>query len=182
MAPEGLRMSKAIRFAPLALLLLVIVALVWRLATPVDTNVHSKLAGRPVPSFTLAAALPTKPTVTSTDLATGQPRLLNIFASWCVPCVSEVKVLHSLKSRGVPIDGIDIRDRPADLTDFLARNGDPYERIGSDPQSQLQIALGSSGVPESFIVDGKGIIRYQHIGAIESSDVPMILTKLEQAK
>jgi cytochrome c biogenesis protein CcmG/thiol:disulfide interchange protein DsbE len=82
----------------------------------------------------------------------------------------------------VPIDGIDIRDRPADLTDFLARNGDPYERIGSDPQSQLQIALGSSGVPESFIVDGKGIIRYQHIGAIESSDVPMILTKLEQAK
>jgi cytochrome c biogenesis protein CcmG/thiol:disulfide interchange protein DsbE len=107
---------------------------------------------------------------------------VNIFASWCVPCISEVKVLQELKGRGVAIDGIAIRDRPQDIAGFLARNGDPYERIGSDPQSQLQIALGSSGVPESFVVDGKGIIRYQHIGPIEASDVPMILRKLEQAK
>jgi cytochrome c biogenesis protein CcmG, thiol:disulfide interchange protein DsbE len=182
MAPQGLRMSKAVRFAPLAVLLLIIVALVWRLATPVDTNVHSKLEGRPVPFFTLVAALPSKPTVSSADLATGQPRLVNVFASWCVPCVSEVKVLQTLRTRGVPIDGIDIRDRPEDLSDFLARNGDPYERIGSDPESKLQIALGSSGVPESFIVDGKGIIRYQHIGAIEQADVPMMLSRLEQAR
>jgi cytochrome c biogenesis protein CcmG/thiol:disulfide interchange protein DsbE len=175
-------MSKAVRFAPLAILLLIIVALVWRLATPVDTNVHSKLEGTAIPSFTLSSALPSKPGVSSADLTTGRPHLVNVFASWCVPCVSEVKVLQMLRNRGVSIDGIDIRDRPQDLTDFLARNGDPYERIGSDPQSQLQIALGSSGVPESFIVDGKGIIRYQHIGAIETHDVPMILSKLEQAR
>lgn len=175
-------MSRTIRFAPLALLLLIVVALVWRLATPVDTTVHSKLDGKPVPAFTMAAALPTKPTISSADLATGRPRLVNVFASWCVPCIDEVKVLQQLKSRGVPIDGIDIRDRPGDLAAFLARNGDPYERIGSDPQSQLQIALGSSGVPESFIVDGRGIIRYQHVGAIEPNDVPMILAKLEQAR
>jgi len=175
-------MSRSIRFAPLAVLLLIIVALVWRLATPVDTNVHSKLEGRRVPPFTLATALPGKPTLSSADLATGHPRLVNVFASWCVPCVSEVKVLQELKSRGVSIDGIDIRDRPQDLAGFLARNGDPYERIGGDPQSQVQISLGSSGVPESFIVDGKGIVRYQHIGAIEASDVSLILAKLEQAR
>ena len=175
-------MSRAVRFAPLALLLLIVVALVWRLATPADTNVHSKLEGKPVPAFMLAAALPTKPSVSSADLATGRPRLVNIFASWCVPCVTEVKVLQQLRSRGVAIDGIAIRDRPEDLADFLARNGDPYERIGSDPQSQIQIALGSSGVPESFIVDGKGIIRYQHIGPIEARDVPMIMSRLEQAR
>jgi cytochrome c biogenesis protein CcmG, thiol:disulfide interchange protein DsbE len=175
-------MSRATRFAPLVLLLLVIVALVWRLATPADTAVHSKLEGKPVPTFALAPALPTKPTVNSADFATGQPRLVNIFASWCVPCVTEVKVLHELKRRGVVIDGIAVRDRPADLADFLARNGDPYERIGNDRQSQVQIALGSSGVPESFIVDGKGIIRYQHIGPIEASDVPMILEKLKRAR
>lgn len=175
-------MSRTIRFAPLALLLLIVVALVWRLATPVDTTVHSKLDGKPVPSFALAAALPTKPTISSADVATGPPRLVNVFASWCVPCIDELKVLQQLKGRGVPIDGIDIRDRPDDLAAFLARNGDPYERIGSDPQSQLQIALGSSGVPESFIVDGRGIIRYQHVGAIEPNDVPMILAKLEQAR
>src|SRR5260221_4843948 len=175
-------MSRAVRFAPLGLLLLIVVGLIGRVATPADTNVHSKVEGKPVPSFSFAAALPTKQAVSSADLATGRPRLVNIFASWCVPCVTEVKVLEQLKSRGVAIDGIAIRDRPEDLSDFLARNGDPYERIGSDPQSQVQIALGSSGVPESFIVDGKGTIRYQQIGPIEARDVPMILAKLDQAK
>jgi cytochrome c biogenesis protein CcmG, thiol:disulfide interchange protein DsbE len=175
-------MSRAIRFAPLVVLLLIIVALVWRLATPVDTSVHSRMEGKAVPAFALAPALPGKPPLSAANLATGQPRLLNIFASWCVPCIGEVKVLQALKSRGVPVDGIAVRDRADDLADFLARNGDPYERIGSDPQSQVQIALGSSGVPESFVVDGSGIVRYQHIGPIEASDVPVILSKLEQAR
>jgi cytochrome c biogenesis protein CcmG, thiol:disulfide interchange protein DsbE len=175
-------MSRATRFAPLALLLIVIVALVWRLATPEDTTVPSKLEGKPVPAFTLPAALPSKPGLAAADLATGQPRLVNIFASWCVPCVAEVRVLQELKGEGVIIDGIAIRDRPRDVADFLSRNGDPYARIGSDAQSQVQIALGSSGVPESFIVDGRGIVRYQHIGPIEAADVPMILQKLEQAR
>jgi cytochrome c biogenesis protein CcmG/thiol:disulfide interchange protein DsbE len=107
---------------------------------------------------------------------------VNVFASWCVPCITEVKVLQSLKARGVHIEGIAIRDREEDLADFLARNGDPYERIGNDMQSEVQISLGSSGVPESFVVDGKGVIRYQHIGPIEASDVPTILSKLEQAR
>lgn len=175
-------MSRGLRFAPLALLLLIVVALVWRLATPTDTNVHSTLEGKPVPAFSLAAIVPNKPSLDSSDLATGRPHLLNVFASWCVPCVSEVKLLQSLKARGVLIEGIAVRDRPTDLENFLARNGDPYERIGSDPQSSVQISLGSSGVPESFVVDGKGVIRYQQIGAIEASDVPMILSKLEQAR
>jgi cytochrome c biogenesis protein CcmG/thiol:disulfide interchange protein DsbE len=107
---------------------------------------------------------------------------MNIFASWCVPCITEVKVLQKLARQGVAIDGIAIRDRPEDLARFLSDNGDPYQRIGSDAESRVQIALGSSGVPESFIVDGKGIVRYQHIGPIEASDVPMILSKLEQAR
>jgi len=175
-------MSRAIRFAPLVLLLLLLAGLVWRLATPVDTNVASKLAGKPVPSFALPAMLPTKPALASADLATGKPRIVNIFASWCVPCITEVRVLKQLQDRGVSIDGIAIRDRREDVARFLGRNGDPYERIGSDAESQVQIALGSSGVPESFIIDGRGVVRYQHIGPIEVSDVPMILAKLEQAR
>ncbi|HUP67391.1 MAG TPA: DsbE family thiol:disulfide interchange protein [Sphingomicrobium sp.] len=175
-------MNRALRFAPLVLLLLVVAAMVWRLATPTSSNVPSRLEGEPVPAFDLAAALESKPPLSSRDLATGRPRLLNIFASWCVPCIDEVKVLSQLKARGVAIDGIAIRDTPADVADFLARNGDPYERIGSDPQSQLQIALGSSGVPETFVIDGKGVIRFQHIGPIESADMPLILQKLDQAR
>jgi cytochrome c biogenesis protein CcmG/thiol:disulfide interchange protein DsbE len=175
-------MSRAVRFAPLALLLVLLGGLVWRLATPADTTVTSKLAGQPVPMFALPPAIPSKAALSTSDLATGQPHLVNIFASWCVPCISEVKVLQQLKARGVLIDGIAVRDRPEDIADFLARDGDPYERIGSDGQSRVQIALGSSGVPESFVVDGQGIIRHQHIGAITEGDVRLILTKLEEAK
>jgi len=175
-------MSRSLRFAPLAVLLLIVIALIWRLSTPTNTNVPSKLDGKPIPDFNLAAALPSKPTVGSANLATGRPRIVNILASWCVPCATEVKVLQELKGRGVAIDGIAVRDKPQDIVEFLARNGDPYERIGSDPQSQVQISLGSSGVPESFIIDGKGIIRYQHIGPIERSDVRMILARLERAR
>jgi cytochrome c biogenesis protein CcmG/thiol:disulfide interchange protein DsbE len=175
-------MNRAVRFAPLVLLVLLIAGLIWRLATPANTNVSSKLEGKPVPAFVLAAGLPGKPALAAADLTDGQPHLVNVFASWCVPCITEVRVLQQLKARGVAIDGIAIRDRPEDLAAFLGRNGDPYERIGSDDRSQVQIALGSSGVPESFVVDGKGVIRYQHIGPIEASDVAMILGKLEQAK
>lgn len=175
-------MSRASSLAPLILLALILAALVWRLTTPTDTRVQSKLEGKPVPAFALPAALPDKPALGSADLATGKPRLVNIFASWCVPCIGEMRVLQELKARGVAIDGIAVRDTPEDIANFLASNGDPYARIGSDAQSQVQIALGSSGVPESFIVDGRGVIRYQHIGSIEPGDVPMILGKLEQAR
>ena len=159
-------MSRAVRFAPLILLLLLLAGLAWRLATPATTNVSSKLLGKPVPVFALPAALPLKPSVTSANLVSGRPRILNIFASWCVPCVAESRVLIQLQKSGVHIDGIAVRDRSEDVADFLARNGDPYDRIGSDQQSRVQIALGSSGVPESFVIDGKGILRYE--GAIDS--------------
>jgi cytochrome c biogenesis protein CcmG/thiol:disulfide interchange protein DsbE len=175
-------MSRAIRFAPLALFVLVVAALVWRLATPADNSVPSQLEGKPLPAFALPPAIPNKPTVASADLATGKPHILNIFASWCVPCIGEVKVLQQLKARGVEIEGIAVRDRSQDVQQFLTDNGDPYDRIGSDAQSSLQIALGSSGVPESFIVDGRGVIRYQHIGPIEERDVPVILGKLEAVR
>ena len=175
-------MSRAVRFAPLVLLALLLVALVWRLAAPSDSSVHSTLSGKPVPAFDLGPALETKPALSSRDLATGQPHLVNVFASWCVPCITEVKVLAELKARGVSVEGIAIRDRPEDLAQFLARNGDPYERIGDDPQSVVQIALGSSGVPESFVVDAKGVIRLQHIGDIRPEEVPTILAAIEAAR
>ena len=175
-------MSRALRFAPLIILVLLLVAMVWRLASPADTAVRSKLEGQQVPVFALPAAVPSKPGLSSKDLATGKPRLVNIFASWCVPCITEVQVLQQLARRGVAIDGIAIRDRPEDIAAFLESRGDPYQRIGNDEQSRVQIALGSSGVPESFIVDGRGIIRYQHIGPIETADVPTILAEMEKAR
>lgn len=175
-------MSRTLRFLPIAVLALIVAGLVWRLMHPADTAIHSQLEGQPVPAFALPAALPSKPALSSADLATGGPRIVNVFASWCVPCVTEVGILKQLQAKGVTIDGIAIRDRPDDLAAFLGRNGDPYDRIGSDRASEVQMALGSSGVPESFIVDGKGVIRFQHVGPIEASDVPQVLAELERAR
>jgi cytochrome c biogenesis protein CcmG, thiol:disulfide interchange protein DsbE len=174
--------SRWLRVLPIALLVLVLAALVWRLAHPEDNTIRSRLAGKPVPEFALPPALPGKPGLASADLAKGQPRLLNVFASWCVPCIAEAGVLKEFQGRGVAIDAIAIRDRPEDVAEFLARHGDPFDRIGSDDNSRVQLALGSSGVPESFVIDGRGRIRYQHVGAIEPADVPVILAQLEDAK
>jgi cytochrome c biogenesis protein CcmG/thiol:disulfide interchange protein DsbE len=170
------------RWLPISLLALIVAPLVWRLSNPEDTTIRSRLAGQPVPQFALPAALPGKPGLASADLATGRPRLLNLFASWCVPCIAEAPLLTELRRRGVAIDAIAIRDRPEDVAAFLANHGDPFERIGSDDNRRVQLALGSSGVPESFVVDGRGIIRYQHIGAIEPGDIPLILAELAKAR
>jgi cytochrome c biogenesis protein CcmG/thiol:disulfide interchange protein DsbE len=174
-------MSRWLRLTPVLLLGLLLAALVWRLAHPEDTTIRSRMAGKPVPAFALLSAHPGQPGLASTDLK-GGPRLVNLFASWCVPCVAEAPMLQQLKLRGVAIDGIAIRDRPEDLAAFLAAHGNPFERIGADNASRVQLALGSAGVPESFVVDGRGIIRYQHVGPIEPSDVPTILAQLEKAK
>jgi len=175
-------MSRGLRLIPIILLLWLVVGLAWRLVRPADTAIPSQMVERQVPAFTLPAALAGKAGLGAPDLATGQPRLVNMFASWCVPCTGEAPVLAELKRRGVGIDGIAIRDTPGALAAFLERNGDPYERIGSDAQSEVQIAFGSSGVPETFLVDGKGVIRRQYIGPLNASNIPGVMHELEQLR
>lgn len=154
---------------------------IWGLLRPADREVASAFIGKPVPQFDLRPAIDGTPGLSTADFADGKPKLLNIFASWCVPCAVEAPQLETLRQRGVTIHGVAIRDRKADVARFLERNGNPFARIGADDLSQVQLAIGSSGVPETFVVDGKGVIRYQHIGDIRAEDVPMILGKLEEA-
>lgn len=175
-------MSRGLRLIPVILLVWILIAFAWRLIAPNDPAVRSQLVNRPVPEFTLAQVAPDVPGLKSADLATGEPRLLNLFASWCVPCVSEASVLEELKRRGVKIDGIAIRDTPGAISAFLDRHGNPYDRIGSDPTSRAQLALGSAGVPETFVIDGKGTIRLQFVGPIGPADVPKVLEELEKVR
>lgn len=174
-------MTGWLRFAPIFLLLLIVAAMLWRLANPPDTTVHSQMIGKPVPQFALAAVIPGVSGLSSAQLADGKPKLVHFFASWCVPCIGEAPVLAQLKKQGLAIEGIAIRDRPDELSQFLARNGDPFDRIGSDPESKTQLAFGSSGVPETFVVDGRGVIRLQHIGAIQAEEVPEIVAAVGKA-
>ena len=175
-------MSRSLRFLPLIILVLFVGAVSWRLAVPRDDRIASKLEGQKLPAFVLPPALPGKPGLQSADLERGGPRLLNIFASWCVPCVAEAPMLAELERQGVKIDAIAVRDRPEDVADFLARHGDPFERIGADLDSRVQIALGSSGVPETFVIDGRGVIRAQHIGPITAADISGLMRALEAAR
>ncbi|AKH41872.1 cytochrome c biogenesis protein CcmG/thiol:disulfide interchange protein DsbE [Altererythrobacter atlanticus] len=153
----------------------------YQLSQPKDEFIHSAMIGKPIPEFDLRAAIPERPGLSRADLADGQPKLVNIFASWCVPCAAEAPQLAELESNGANIVGVAIRDRPEDLTAFLNAYGNPFSRIGADDISAVQLSIGSSGVPETFVVDGEGIVRYQHIGDIRERDVPILLDELRKA-
>ena len=123
----------------------------YQLTQPKDEFVHSAMVGKPLPQFALRPAMAERPGLALADLQDGKPRLLNIWASWCLPCIAEAPQLEALRAQGVEIVGVAIRDRPEDVTAFLARYGNPYARIGADDLSEIQLAIGSSGVPETFV-------------------------------
>jgi cytochrome c biogenesis protein CcmG, thiol:disulfide interchange protein DsbE len=168
-----------VTWLPLALVILLGALFLWGLNRPDDRIIRSQWIDRPVPVFNLPAASPDRPGLANTAFADGRPRLLNVFASWCVPCRVEAPQLEALRQRGVIIEGVAIRDQQDDLARFLADYGNPYASIGADTRSQVQIALGSSGVPETFLVDGRGVIREQIQGVVTAEMVPEIIAKLE---
>jgi cytochrome c biogenesis protein CcmG, thiol:disulfide interchange protein DsbE len=168
-------------WVPLALFAFFAGLAAYMLTQEKDQFVESTMIGQPLPEFALDPAYAGLPGAAKADF-TGKPRLLNIWASWCLPCIAEAPQLEALQKQGVEIVGIAIRDRPEDVANFLAKYGNPYSRIGSDAISEVQLAIGSSGVPETFVIDGKGVIRYQHIGDIRESDVAKLLAELEKAR
>ncbi len=152
------------------------------LTNPADSNVPSAFVGNPLPQFDLSAATTDRPGLATRAFRTGKPKLLNVFASWCVPCAAEAPQLAALAQAGVEVDGVAIHDKPDDLARFLASNGNPYAAIGRDDRRVVQIAIGSSGVPETYVIDGRGVIRYQHIGDIRPEDVPTLLARVKAAQ
>ncbi len=176
-------MTRAILWLPLGLFLLFAIVVAGRLRRTDDNNIiPSQMVGKPVPEFALPGATAAHQPLAAANLRDGRAHLVNVFASWCLPCAAEAPQLMALKRRGILIEGIAVRDRPEDVARFLARWEDPFDRIGSDQTSRAQFALGSSGVPESFIVDGRGIIRSQHIGDIRPEQVDDIVQAYEAAR
>ncbi len=167
---------------PLVLFSAFCVLVAVQLIRPAEREVESTMIGKPLPQFELRAASADRPGLTTADLADGRPKLLNVFASWCVPCAAEAPQLSELERRGANIAGVAIRDRPEDVARFLEQYGNPYSRIGADDYSEVQFGIGSSGVPETFVIDGKGIIRYQHLGDIRPENVDFLLRKLKEAE
>ena len=134
--------------------------------------VTSALIGKPAPGFDLTAIEGhDKPGLAKSDF-TGRITVLNVFASWCVPCRAEHPVVTELALRDdIEVVGLNYKDKPADARRWLAELGDPYDRIGADADGRVRIDFGVYGVPETFVIDGEGVIRAKHVGPLTPEHV-----------
>lgn len=149
--------------------LVLFVVLVVFLAVGLSRDPHevpSPLIGKPAPSFNLPElADPSKNF--SPESMKGKVWVLNVWASWCVACREEHPVLVELGKLNVaPIVGLDYKDKREDALAMLARQGDPYVLSVSDTNGRVGIDYGVYGVPETYVIDKAGIIRFKHIGPI----------------
>lgn len=175
-------MKRALAFLPLiALAALVAVSAFLLLRGGERENFVSGMIDRPAPSYAMTR-LGGGELVTS-EAMRGRPHLINIFASWCTPCRAEHPVLMALEARGVPIIGVAYKDEAEDTQRFLNELGDPFAAVGMDPEGRLGLDLGVTGAPETFVVDGEGVIRAVHRGPLTADVVERtILPALERAR
>lgn len=141
--------------------------------------VPSALIDQPAPEFTLPPLPGRDDGLSNADLG-GAPALVNVFASWCVPCLAE----HPLITRMAEVDGITVygiayKDEPADSIAWLNRHGDPYTQIGVDLDGRVGLDWGVYGVPETYVIDAGGRVRYRHVGpmtpdAVDNTILPLL--------
>ena len=180
-------MSKPLRllllFSPLA----VLVALVAVFALSIDRDpnlVRSVLIDRPAPQFALPPVAGLDTPAFDTEALKGAVTVVNVFASWCIPCRDEHPLLVALKERsGVRLFGINQKDAPENARAFLAELGNPYDAIGADSNGRVSIDWGVYGVPETFVVNADGIITYKHVGPINARTLAEdVLPAIEAAR
>ncbi|RMD80241.1 MAG: DsbE family thiol:disulfide interchange protein [Gammaproteobacteria bacterium] len=130
------------------------------------TVVPSPLVGKPAPAFQLPRLDDPGRTLASRELR-GQVWLLNVWASWCTSCRQEHPVLMDLAARRVvPVYGLDYKDQRQDALRWLAEHGNPYVASVSDLDGRVGMDYGVYGVPETYVIDREGVIRYKHIGPL----------------
>lgn len=179
-------MSARSLLATLPIALFVLLALLLGFGLRGDpSKIPSPLIGKPAPEFSLPALEGVQlPGISRADLAEGGVTVVNVFASWCVPCRDEHPVLTKLAETGkARLVGINYKDNPANARQFLESLGNPYDAIGADAAGRATVDWGVYGVPETFIVDGKGIIRHKHVGPLtEDMLASEILPAIEKAR
>jgi cytochrome c biogenesis protein CcmG, thiol:disulfide interchange protein DsbE len=143
-------------------------------------GVPSMLIGKPLPGFSLPGQAPGQGFSSADITVGGRPALINFFASWCIPCVQEAPVLMALRQQGMPIWGIAYKDKPDATAEFLHRNGDPYTRIARDEPGRVAIDFGLYGVPETYLIDKAGIVRWRWAGGLSEDIVRQSLSPLLQ--
>lgn len=153
---------------PLIVFIGLIIMLYMRLGQPTDIVTNTALE-RPVPVFELPLLSDTSRIMTNDNLP-DKPFLINIWGSWCPTCVIEHPFLMQLEERGVNLVGINYKDEIGDALGYLNRGGDPFSMSIQDLSGQFALDLGLTGAPETFVVDGEGIIRQHIVGEINESN------------
>ena len=163
----------------LAVLIVLGERLIGRDAGERDT-LPSALIGRDVPGFELPG-LGDKPGLAAADLKSPGVKIVNVWASWCGPCRIEHPKLVALAAEGVTVYGLNYKDAPENAAVFLEELGDPYTRIGVDERGRVGIDFGVYGVPETFVVDAEGKIRYKLVGPILDRNINRLREEIKKA-
>jgi cytochrome c biogenesis protein CcmG/thiol:disulfide interchange protein DsbE len=144
-------------------------ALVGLLAAGLTRNpreVPSPLIGKPAPAFDLPLLHAPEKRFAQKDML-GKVWVLNVWASWCPPCLVEHPVVTALAKSGLaPVVGLNYKDRREDALPWLQRNGDPFQLSVADADGRIAMDYGVYGVPETYVIDRRGTIRYKHIGPL----------------
>ena len=173
-------MTRVLRIGLYGLPFAVLTALVawFALALSPDRDpsiVPSALIDKAAPPLDLPSVYPGQPGLSSADLK-GRVTVVNVFASWCLPCRAEHPILSRLsREEGVILVGINWKDTPEAARAWLAELGDPFDRVGSDPSGRAGIDWGVYGVPETYIIDTAGRIRYKHVGPLREEDIAAVI-------
>jgi cytochrome c biogenesis protein CcmG, thiol:disulfide interchange protein DsbE len=153
------------------------------------STVPSALIGKPAPAFALPPIAELQgsdgkplPGLALADLKGRGVTVVNVFASWCAPCRDEHAQLVALSRSGVRLVGINYKDDPENARRFLGSLGNPYSAVGADASGRTAVEWGVYGVPESFVVDSEGIIRFKQIGPISPEQLAsVVLPQIEAA-
>ncbi len=148
------------------MLFLAIAAFLWQALGRDPSVVSSPLIDQPAPTFSLLNIDDTSDPWTDQDLK-GEVTLMNVWATWCQPCIEELPVLINIaQTTGIPIYGLNYKDDRAQAETWLKQLGNPFVKTGFDGDGKIAIDWGVYGVPETFIIDQDGVIRYKHIGIL----------------
>ena len=161
-------MKRKVLLIPLIIFLAIAAALLWQLARNAEgddpTTLESALIGKPVPKFRLESLDNPGQFYQADVLTQGKPVLLNVWATWCPTCRAEHQYLNQLSAQGIRVVGMNYKDDRQKAICWLKELGNPYALSLFDGDGMLGLDLGVYGAPETFLIDGNGIIRYRHAG------------------
>jgi len=170
------------KIVPITLFLLLCVFL-WRGLSLNPHELPSVQLGKSLPQFSLPQ-LHNPNSVFSSKQLRDQVILLNVWASWCAACVDEQVLMLQLAREGVPIYGLNYKDKPVNALRWLEQWGNPYKLVIQDQDGKVAIDLGVYGAPETFVIDKHGVIRYRHVGMMTQDvwlkEISPLIKRLEQ--